>query len=67
MQKEMIEKNLDLKLSFEFAVLIMNYYDELQVLKKFTISNQLFRCGISICANCFEAQNAENKADFIHK
>ena len=37
MQKEMIEKNLVLKLSFEFAVLIMNYYDELQVLKKFTI------------------------------
>ena len=37
MQKEMIEKNLVLKLSFEFAVLIMNYCDELQVLKKFTI------------------------------
>jgi len=67
MQKEMIEKNLVLKLTFEFAVLIMNYCDELQVLKKFTISNQLFRSGTSIGANCFEAQNAESKADFIHK
>jgi four helix bundle protein len=67
MQKEMIEKNPILKLTFEFALLIMNYCDELQVLKKFTISNQLFRSGTSIGANCFEAQNAESKADFVHK
>lgn len=67
MQKDYIEKNPILKLSFEFAIMIMNYCDELQGLKKFTISNQLFRSGTSIGANCFEAQNAESKADFIHK
>ena len=31
------------------------------------LSNQLFRSGTSIGANSFEAQNAESKADFIHK
>lgn len=67
MQKDYIEKNPILKLSFEFAIMIMNYCDELQGLKKFAISNQLFRSGTSIGANCFEAQNAESKADFIHK
>jgi four helix bundle protein len=29
--------------------------------------NQLFRSGTSIHANIREAQNAERKADFIHK
>jgi four helix bundle protein len=67
MQKEMIDRNPILKLTFEFAIMIMNYCDVLQELKKFTISNQLFRSGTSIGANCFEAQNAESKADFIHK
>lgn len=67
MQKVLIENNPILKLTFEFANMIMNYCDELQELKKFTLSNQLFRSGTSIGANCFEAQNAESKADFIHK
>ena len=67
MQKDYIQNNPILKLSFEFAILIMNYCDVLQELKKFTISNQLFRSGTSIGANCFEAQNAESKADFVHK
>ncbi len=67
MQEDFIKKNPILKLTFEFAILIMNYCDELQTLKKFIISNQLFRSGTSIGANCFEAQNAESKADFIHK
>lgn len=31
------------------------------------MANQLFRCGTSIGANIKEAQNAESKADFIHK
>lgn len=67
MNKELIEKNPILKLSFEFAILIMSYCDELQALKKFTISNQLFRSVTSIGANCFETQNSESKADFVHK
>ena len=35
--------------------------------KKYNLSNQLFRSGTSIGANVKEAQNAESKADFIHK
>lgn len=63
----MIDNNPILKLSIEFSLLIIDYCDQLQTLKKFTISNQLLRSGTSIGSNCFEAQNAESKADFIHK
>ena len=35
--------------------------------KKYVIAKQLLRSGTSIGANIFEAQNAESKADFIHK
>ncbi len=31
------------------------------------MANQLFKSGTSIGANVHEAQNAESKADFIHK
>ena len=31
------------------------------------MANQLFRSGTSIGANVREAQNAQSKADFIHK
>ena len=37
------------------------------MLKKFVFANQLLRAGTSIGANVKEAQNAESKADFIHK
>ncbi len=63
----MIDNNPILKLSIEFALMVVDYCDRLQELKKFTISNQLLRSGTSIGANSFEAQNAESKADFIHK
>jgi four helix bundle protein len=36
-------------------------------MRKYTISTQLLKCGTSIGANSMEAQNAESKADFIHK
>jgi four helix bundle protein len=61
------EDNPIVLLSFEFAKLIVAYTAELQKLKQFNISNQLFRSGTSIGANVREAQNAESKADFIHK
>ena len=35
--------------------------------KKFVIARQLLRSSTSIGANVFESQNAESKADFIHK
>lgn len=31
------------------------------------MSKQVFKCGTSIGVNVSEAQNAESKADFIHK
>ena len=35
--------------------------------RKYVIANQLLKSGTSIGANVHEAQNAESKADFIHK
>ena len=67
MQDDKINNNPILRLSIEFSLLIVDYCDALQEMKKFTISNQLLRAGTSIGANSFEAQNAESKADFIHK
>jgi len=67
MQKEMIENNPILKLSFDFSILVIGYCELLDADKKFVISKQLLKAGTSIGANSFEAQNAESKADFIHK
>ena len=67
MQKELIEKNPLLKLSFGFSLLILEYCDLLDLQRKYSISKQLIRSGTSIGANSMEAQNAESKADFIHK
>jgi four helix bundle protein len=59
--------NLIVQLSFEFAKDIIAYTQQLESLKRFNLANQLFRSGTSIGANVREAQNAESKADFIHK
>jgi len=67
MQNEMFEKNIILKLSFDFSLMIIEYCEKLEGLRKFVLANQLFKSGTSIGANCMEAQNAESKADFIHK
>lgn len=45
----------------------MKCANELQRSGHYALSNQLLRSGISIGANVKEAQNAESKADFIHK
>jgi four helix bundle protein len=36
-------------------------------MRKYVVARQLLKCGTSIGANVHEAQNAESKADFIHK
>ena len=51
----------------EFSLLLIRYCEILVKKKHFVISKQLLRSGTSIGANVFEAQNAESKADFIHK
>ena len=59
--------NLVLNLSFQLALDVIEYTELLETKRKFNMANQLFRSGTSIHANIREAQNAESKADFIHK
>lgn len=56
-----------LKLTFEFSIQVVLYCELLEEKRKYVISKQLLKSGISIGANIKEAQNAESKADFIHK
>jgi four helix bundle protein len=61
------KENLIVKLTFEFALDIIEYVEELEKSRKYVIANQLLKSGTSIGANVREAQNAESKSDFIHK
>lgn len=65
--KEKYKDNLILIKSFEFAKSIVQYSEKLQEKRKFVVANQVLKSGTSIGANIKEAQNAESKADFIHK
>lgn len=56
-----------MELTFQFSLKIVAYSDLLNENRKFVFANQLLRSGTSIGANVREAQNAESKADFIHK
>jgi len=67
MKKEEIEVNPILKMTFDFSLSVIDYCDILDGIKKYTISTQLLKSATSIGANSMEAQNAESKADFIHK
>ena len=54
--------------SFDFALRIIKLYKHLQTEhKEFVLSKQILKSGTSIGANIKEAQQAESKADFIHK
>jgi four helix bundle protein len=54
--------------SFLFAIRIVKLYKTLCDNKReFVLSKQILRCGTSVGANIREAQNAQSKADFIHK
>lgn len=59
--------NIIVKKTFDFALDVIDYSEQLRSLNKFEMCSQLFRSGTSIGANTWEAQNAESKADFIHK
>jgi four helix bundle protein len=60
-------ENPILKLTFQFSLELIKYTELLESKRKYNLSNQLFRSSTSIGANVKEAQNAESKADFIHK
>jgi len=54
--------------SFAFAIKAVNTYKYLfQEKKEFVMSKQLLRSGTSVGANIRESQNAQSKADFVHK
>lgn len=67
MKPERAENNPIVKLTFEFSLGIIIYCKLLDAQRDFQLFKQLFRSGTSIGANVCEAQNAESKADFIHK
>ena len=59
--------NLIIKLTFDFALKIIAYSELIRQSNRFEMASQIFKSGTSIGANIREAQNAESKADFIHK
>jgi four helix bundle protein len=67
MNKEAFDKNPVVKLAFEFSLEIISFFELLENQKKYVIARQLLKSGTSIGANVIEAQNSEDKADFIHK
>jgi len=59
--------NLILNMTFNYSLEIIEFAELLHEKRKFVIADQLLKSGCSIGANVKEAQNAESKADFIHK
>jgi four helix bundle protein len=60
-------QNVIVQKTIQFSLTIIKYCEVLEQNRKYVIAKQLLRSGTSIGANVFEAQNAESKADFIHK
>lgn len=61
------KENIIVAKTIDFALAIIQYTELLEKERKFVIARQLLKSGTSIGANVHEAQNAESKADFIHK
>ena len=62
-----LEDNVILRLSFEFALSIIEFSEILESKRKYVISQQIMKSGTSIGANIREAQNSESYSDFVHK
>lgn len=54
-------------MTFEFALGIIEFSDDLRDARRFALADQIIRSGCSIGANVRESQGAESKADFVHK
>ena len=61
------KENIIVDLTFKFALRIIEFSEILEAKRKFIIAKQILGSGTSIGAMVNEAQNAESKADFIHK
>lgn len=63
-----MKENIVKEKSYVFAIKIVNLYKYLSVEKnEFVLSKQLLRSGTAIGALVREAEQAESRADFIHK
>lgn len=63
-----MKNSILLEKSYNFALRMVKLFQFLAIEKKeFILSKQLLRSGTSIGANIEEANQAESKADFIHK
>lgn len=61
------KNNLIQDRTFDFALKIIDLYEQLISQKEFVLSKQLLRCGTSIGANVEEALAGQSKKDFISK
>ena len=61
------KENIIVTKTFNFALEIIDFSEMLFTEKRLSLDNQIFKAGTSVGANVREAQNAESKADFIHK
>ncbi|HEY0978238.1 MAG TPA: four helix bundle protein [Flavobacteriales bacterium] len=59
--------NVIVSLTFAFSRSVWELSDQLGQARRYPIANQLFRSGTAVGALVREAQNAESRADFIHK
>ncbi len=66
-QSQLYKENPIIQKTLEFAIQIVTYSEEPESRKRYVLAKQTLRSGTSIGANVKEAQNAESKADFIHK
>jgi len=64
---ELGKGNIAVDKSFELALSIVEFSDLLERKGKFVISKQVLRSGTAVGALIAESQDAESKADFIHK
>jgi four helix bundle protein len=60
-------QNMIVVLSFDFALKIIQFAERLEEKRRYVIGRQILKSGTSVGANIREAQNAESRADFIHK
>ena len=62
-----MKENIIREKSFDFALSIINLYQQLVAQKEYILSKQLLRSGTSIGANIEEASAAISRKDFIAK
>jgi len=61
------KENKIVEMTIHFAVKLIEFTEKLEESRKYVIAKQILRSGTSIGSSLREAQNAESKADFIHK